>query len=191
MVEPSPSACARKDGSSYRKWDNFKKAILSNFQSPDEGKRSLEKLRELRQTCTVCDYTYEFRNLVREVPSFTDAQLCVFYIHGLKPNVGRDTDAQCPTTLDGAIRVAERLDLYDTNRKSVQQRSYNGNSDNTNNTNSTTPGDTSSTAMDLDAVATTERSKRGIKCYYCQKMGHYTKECRKKVVDEKVKASKN
>lgn len=158
-------------------WDSLCDSLRSQFAPISEVQLARDKLAVLKQTKGVNPYAYEFRRLILLLPVLPDAEYIDRFIRGLKIPVSREVTLREPTTLDEAIRIAERYDTMSWNFRD-RQPSFR--------TSLPTSSATVPVPMDIGAIrfkklTSDERTKimDNNGCLYCRKLNvdHRAKNC--------------
>ena len=163
---------------------------------PKNAQRNLRsQLHYLTQKGSVKAYSAEFRRLLLQLPPMDEDNLVDRYLRGLKPQTRMEVELHDPQNLDDAERYAMLVDDI---------RFRNGGMKRNNNLPSTQPfsrpqsfqrsfqpQNQGPVPMDLDAINSRQghrqqsssqpRDQRNVpslvKCYTCQKSGHFSKNC--------------
>ena len=122
------------------------------------------KLDRLRQTRSARLYAQEFERLLFQLPmdSYHDQDMKDLFMRRLKNQTRLWVALSNPVTLADAIKAAERCDevIY---QHQVATRSVVRNT---------------SVPMDVDAISQGNvRRSNNVKCYNCNKLGHYSRQC--------------
>ncbi|KAL1914247.1 uncharacterized protein VTP21DRAFT_9087 [Calcarisporiella thermophila] len=104
-------------------WEEFKNDILCLFAPINTVRQARDKLANCRQTKSVQEYSHEFRNIVLQIPNFTEEELIDKYIRGLKPQTrGRHqnnmTPRHHPTEIEkrqSSIEASVSIDISNPN----------------------------------------------------------------------------
>lgn len=140
-----------------RNWDDFA-ALLTRFvEDPFPDRRARSKLRELRQTGSVKDYTDKFLRLSAFLPLRHETDKLDDYINGLKPTVRSYVTLSGATTLEQARIKAHEIDMDPAvvaaaRSSSSSSRQYNHNPRHS--------SSSTATPMELGTVSTSTRRGR-------------------------------
>jgi hypothetical protein len=146
------------------------------FEPVNSVKIARDQLAMLKQSGSVAKYVAQFRELVLVIPDISHAEMLDRFVRGLKRSVQLEVERREPSTLDEAIRWADRFDQvsfkswtsYRDPRPSYPRPSY---------TNQQTSQQTKSPQyepMDIDAISVQRKGARNakkIRCYECQGYG--------------------
>lgn len=138
-------------------WEDFKLALLSEFQNLDVEKQARDKLDRLTQQGPVHEYVRRVRDLALQIKNLSSADLLHKFIRGLKPAVQNEVELKDPQTWEEAVKMAERADA-------VFYRVSKGKDKFTKHKES----------MKVQTI-TSKEEKRS--CFYCKKKGHLIKDC--------------
>lgn len=166
-------------------WEGFVEALTTQFKPINGEKLARDKLARIIQARSVQDYASRFRTLCLQIDGITESEMLDRFVRGLKPHVQREVELRDPTTLDEAVRIAERVDAIDFRSRAPQttwaQR--------------VAPiqkqpaivHDIKPTPMELDVLARPkvqpltfsekERLRKVGGCFYCRQLGHMIGEC--------------
>ena len=177
-------------------WDTFQAAMLAEFQPMDNIKTARDKLADLSQRTSVATYASCLRDLAIQIPDLSPGDLLHKFNRGLKPNIRREVELRDPTTLDEAIKLAERVDTidYSMHRSSRRPPAFHRPS----------TGYNGPVPMELGAMEYSSQARRTsngpgprynkqtsfgaperrrdmtkVQCYNCQGYGHFARDCRK------------
>lgn len=150
-------------------WDTFAEMLKKEFEPVNPVRVARRRLDEIRQRYSVQQYVKEFRDITQQIPGITNEELLHRFITGLKETVRRDVDKAEPNDLEGAIRLAEKVDYYEMKSKSrndaLRVERIGG-----------------ATPMELGSIKEKQDNKEALKrkgaCYTCRKIGHRAKDCR-------------
>jgi hypothetical protein len=165
-------------------WEEFKEAVIAQFQPLAEERSARLKLERMSQIGSVHDYVDTFSNTVLLIPTMDEGTRLQFFERGLKPGVKKWVRQQRPTTLLEAMSYAEEYDASDFQDRVLDralQRRFQP---------STKPAPhDGATPMELGHATTEEKKSRAnatqngpsrkvITCWKCGKPGHRKSECR-------------
>ena len=91
-------------------WNDFKKALIVQFKPVNSRKIARDKLTKLKQSKSVQDYATTFRSLVLEISGISEDEKVDRFIRGLKDQIRMEVELREPSTLNDAIRIADRYD---------------------------------------------------------------------------------
>lgn len=167
-------------------WNDFKDAIINQFQPLAEERTARLKLERMSQTGSIRDYVDTFSKTVLLIPSMDEGTRLQFFERGLKPGVRMWVRQQRPSTLLEAMSYAEEYDASDFQDRALDralQRRFQS-------TIRRTPQHDGATRMELGHATTDVRkprtnmstqpnpSRKMITCWKCGKPGHRKFECR-------------
>ena len=166
-------------------WDGFVEALTAQFKPVNGEKLARDKLARLIQARSVQDYTSRFRTLCLQIDGITESEMLDRFVRGLKPHVQREVELRDPTTLDEAVRIAERVDAIDFRSRSPQTTGFLRGAPI-----QKQPAivhDIKPTPMEIDVLAKPkvqpltplerERLRKVGGCFYCRQLGHMIGEC--------------
>jgi hypothetical protein len=179
--------CKQETQEMFSKYENYENALRALFQDPDEERQAERELSKLRQKGPASAYAAEFRRICARVNSTHDTKIFMFY-QGLKEDV-KDELARHdrPDDFLQYVELAIKLDNRLYERRMERKGNTSGNfRQNNNKYKANTRKPYQKTAvhgqhagpMELDAAQRNPTNKKDIKCYNCNKMGHYARECR-------------
>lgn len=169
-------------------YEEFEEALKGAFGDPNEERANERRLENLRQKGAASQYVAEFRQISSHL-DWDDEPLMAAFYRGLREDVkDRLIEHDRPDTLTKYMEIAVRIDdrLYERRRERNRQTAPRQNQGWKPNTgkkrnNGTTSWGTHSGPMevDLNHSGTTNKDKKNVKCFRCNKMGHYARECKK------------
>jgi hypothetical protein len=95
---------------SIEEWEVFKDQFKKQFLKMNYALSIRDKLRNIRQTRSVCDYNDEFTELSSQAWNIADIEALAYYINGLKEPIGQLVRSRGPDCLLDALRDAMSLD---------------------------------------------------------------------------------
>lgn len=186
------SQCKTETQKIFGTYAGYEEALKSLFQDPDEKRQAERELENLKQKASASVYTAEFKRITARMDCTDDTRIMLYY-QGLKEEVKDEISRilYLPTDFTQYAELVVRIDnqLYARRSEKKQTPRYhnrttanmgrprqNGyNNRNRDWKNKTSYGQHSG-PMDLDATQRKDKSK--VRCYNCEKMGHYANECR-------------
>jgi len=157
-------------------WEDFKKMLVQQFKPVNAIKSARDKLAKLKQTRSVQEYATSFRSLTLEIPGISEDEKIDRFIRGLKDQIRMEVELREPSTVNEAIRIADRYDAISFKYLKQKFEPAKKHSDHT-----TTSGPT---PMELDSSKyhkLTDKEKDKLKkeqaCFYCRKPGHMISAC--------------
>jgi hypothetical protein len=159
-------------------WNKFSVEIRKAFQAPHHQQLLRRKLKYLKQTGSVQEYIYEFRNLLGQTEGMGELDKVQYFVDGLKLRTKVEVNYRAPNNLDDAIEIAITYDtaMFGQGRLDFPRRS------------SSFPQSSGPIPMELDNVQARkplsdverENLRRTGSCFFCREKGHIAKYCPKK-----------
>jgi hypothetical protein len=158
-------------------WDEFKALIGAHFKPINSVKAARDKLANHRQTRSVQEYTYRFRQIILEIPSMSEDEKLDRFTRGLKPQTRNEVELREPSSLDELVRIAERFDSisFQTNQREPERRYV------------PRPAFVRNDPMEIDNIQYKKLSdheketlRKNGDCFYCRKHGHRAIDCPEK-----------
>lgn len=103
-----------------RSWAQFVLLIRTAFQPPNQQLQLRNNLRNLRQSSSVQDYVFRFRNIVNQVRDMSEMDKVAYFISGLRGQTKAEIGYRAPEVLEDAMKLAL---TYDTAMFHNQQSS--------------------------------------------------------------------
>ena len=155
--------------------------LVKDLKTQFEPKRSQllfrnQLLLELEQKESVRDYILQFQDIMSQITQMNEDDKISYFIKGLKARSRSEISFRAPKLLNEAINMAIQFE---------QANNYSPVSFKSSSSTNILPRDESS-PMEISTMQVKER-RRQIECFYCQKLGHIEKDCRKKKYDESNK----
>lgn len=171
----------------FSSYANFETELRDTFGNPDERRQAERDLQNCKQKTSVSAYFAEFQQIVSRL-GWTDDSLRERFYTNLKDSVKdeiavRDQPADFAAYAKLCILIDDRI--YERQKEKrggrTSTRTYTPNTGkryqrNNNKKGSTAYGQNAG-PMELDA---TQRDTSKVKCYNCDKLGHYARDCRSK-----------
>jgi hypothetical protein len=155
-------------------WHDFALNLRTQFRPVNATKLARDRLANLRQTQSVQAYVHAYRSLILDIPDMAENEKLDRFVRGLKERVRKEVELRDPTSLDEAIKIADRVDAITYNWRYPESEKLR--------TEAMGP-----TPMEIDAIRrpslTTEereRLRRTGSCFYCREQGHMAAKCPKK-----------
>lgn len=163
------------NGRAFTTFQQFSTALKDQFKPVNAVKQARDQLASLRQTRSVQEYAGKFQALAMQIPGISADEQLDRFVRGLKENAQRELELHPVTTVEAAIRVAERVDAFDYRNKSTRRLPAFG----------SFPRQTEAVPMELGAMVQrkrltdAERDKLRLegKCFYCRNGGHIALNC--------------
>lgn len=193
MLDALPLGSASKPST----WEEFKEALIKNFEDANPVEQARDRLATLQQRTSVRQYAMMMRNTSMDIPGITNEELKDRFLRGLKQKVREEVRIRAPATFEEAVQVAERYDTlrYNTTRQSADffgkraadsavpmelgavTSSYASGSRPYHNRNRSQPN--SGGRERLTPELRQQLLKEG-KCFYCREPGHVAAKCPKR-----------
>lgn len=107
------------DPTAFIPWEVFGEAMKTTFLPPNHHQHMRARLDALRQTGSLADYIYEFRNIRLEL-QISDEEALHAFVRGLKQMTQMQVRALDPETTEKAIAMADRLEnAYQSSRRTA------------------------------------------------------------------------
>lgn len=175
-------------------WVEFKRLLIEFFRPDNSVRIARDRLAMLKQNGPLVDYVNAFMDIKLAIPSITDEEAQDKFVRGLVSKQMRAHIRQYESdTLKEAIHAALAFDSAQTEEDYVQ-------------VNRTATRTYVNDPMDLDAMeqrrtryggggtfsrsnnnygrrTTFDQNNKGSICYYCQKTGHFKRNCRTRIAD--------
>ena len=178
--------CKQETQEIFSDYKGYENALKTLFQDPDEERQAERELMKLKQRGPATTYAAEFRRICARVDYTDNTKILMFY-NGLKEEV-KDELAKLdrPNDFLQYVELAIKIDNRLYERRLERKGNISGNFRPNNKYKANTKKPYQKTAvhgqhagpMELDAAQRNPTSKKDIKCYNCNKMGHYARECR-------------
>ena len=168
-------------------WQVFSSAIKQTFKPINSVQHAKDRIATLRQKRSAAEYCNEFRLLTLDIPHMNEEWKLDAFLRGLKPNVQRELERYPPSSLEDAMRQAERIDSVDFKYSSRKQGNSGGAQHERPWRNSSSQG-SGPVPMELGAIDTKQRLsdadreklRRENRCFFCREQGHTKFFCPKK-----------
>jgi hypothetical protein len=179
-------------------WAQLIEELKSAFQAPNQQQLLRNQLQALKQTSSVQQYLYKFRNILGQIQGMADLDQVHYFIQGLKGQTKQEVAYKAPQTLDEAASIAIRYDTAHFNKGPYLKNTWLSKPPFTTfSPNNIGPGSTprqQTTPMELDAIQRinkqpynsklTQETKTQLRaagaCFYCKEPGHIALKCPKK-----------
>ena len=167
---------SRMNGHELPGWSVLRPELEATFAPISEVKQARDRLAKLRQTKSVSNYASQFRQLLLLLPELPEDEKVDKFARGLKPEIAKEIFLRDPSTLDEAMRMAERYDMLSWSLRNLSAPKP-------------SVPERKSDPMDLSAVKfqkLTPDERKNIMdnngCLYCRKLnaGHMAKDCPEK-----------
>lgn len=174
---------ARGVAAPYTNWEDLKTALINRFTPISPERTARQKLTTLRQRQSARTYAQEFNLCMLELPDMDEKDRIHRFMEGLKPEVRIHVELKNPVTLAETVAFAIQTDsliwqvkkgpslVGRTPFRNITTRSA-----------GPTPMELDSAEPITAAVNTNNRTsgKENVRCYYCNKLGHYKRDCLKR-----------
>jgi hypothetical protein len=181
-------------------WTKLIEELKKAFEAPNQQQLLRNQLQALKQTSSVQQYLYKFRNILGQIQGMADLDQVHYFIQGLKGQTKQEVAYKAPQTLDEAASIAIRYDSahFNSNKNSsfYKQSFFNGKQSSTyhldNKKELPYSPTTQPTPMELDLIQKPNKqhySKKRLSqetkdqlratgaCFYCREVGHIALKC--------------
>lgn len=162
-------------------WTSLREGLIKTFAPISEEQNARDRLSSLKQRQSVSQYASTFRQILLLLPDMSVSDRIDRFARGLKLPIAREIYLRAPTTLEEAIRIADRYDSVSWKLRPRGQPNFSQGS-----TKTAIPA---ADPMDLSAVRFTRLSPTERKhimdnngCLYCRELNanHRAANCPKK-----------
>ncbi|CAG8648700.1 6651_t:CDS:2, partial [Cetraspora pellucida] len=101
---------SHRDKTLFEDWTSFASGIKAAFQPPHHQQLLRCQLRDLKQTSSVQEYAFRFRNLLEQIEEMHEADKVIYFTKGLKSATKAEVNYRAPNTLDDAVKLAASFD---------------------------------------------------------------------------------
>ncbi|XDG04636.1 hypothetical protein ABKA04_004251 [Annulohypoxylon sp. FPYF3050] len=166
----------------FNSYDTFEKKLKGMFGDPDQKRTAERQLGQLRQTKSTAAYATDFRRLAARTDIDPSGLYMPFY-HGLKERVKdeiykMERPAQFDDYVEMAILIDNRQYEHEQEKRHGTTSTYASKRKGTGKKRLSTAYGSHAGPMELDATKITKKDKSKVKCYNCEKLGHYKSECK-------------
>ena len=165
-----------EQGKTIQTWSQLQPALIKRFDTLNKVKIARDKLAKWKQIKDVPSFNDDFQRIVLDIPNISVEEQIDRYTRGLKPYIWKELCTREYTSLNDAMRDAERVESAHR-RLGTKPKSE---------TPVPTKSDKGPTPMDIGTVTlkkltTAERAqcrKEG-RCFRCRQKGHKASDCPK------------
>lgn len=173
-------------------WDEMKVQFRQYFLPPNADALWFDRWDQIRQLTSVQQYAADFKQICTHLPGMPETYILNHFVRHLKREVQKKVELQQPSTLEDAVRLADRIDILEYKDRIKPSKGYiqprwtpRPTTSRGNSTNSSLSHRTQSAiGYDPDAMQDIQvhqmKSNPGKflgKCYNCGKFGHQAKAC--------------
>lgn len=182
-LEKGPNDCDPDTKDIFSSYATYEKKLKAAFGDPDEERTAEQQLHNLRQKGSASDCAAKFQQISLRL-NWEDGPKMVAFYHGLRDEIKdelakQDRPKQFMDYVAMAVRIDNRLFERRMEKRTGPVRPHRANmGKRVPPRQGNTSWRTHRGPMELDATQH-QSTKKGIRCFNCGKLGHYSRECTK------------
>ena len=165
-----------EEGKSIRTWNDLQLALIRRFDTLNKVKIARDKLAKWRQVKDVPSFNDDFQKIVLDIPNISIEEQIDRYTRGLKPYIWKELCTREYTSLNDAMRDAERVESA---HRRLGKNPRNENQVRPRNTQEPTPMDIGNVQLKKLTQAERDQCRKEGRCFRCRQKGHLASNCPK------------
>ena len=167
-----------EEGMAIQTWSQLQPALIKRFDTLNKVKIARDKLAKWRQIKDVPSFNDDFQRIVLDIPNISVEEQIDRYTRGLKPYIWKELCTREYTSLNDAMRDAERVEsahkrLNKNPRTDQPPRNKQGQDQ------GPTPMDIGNLQLKKLSPAERDQCRKEGRCFRCRQKGHMASKCPK------------